>query len=247
MAVTTNGTVLNGVHGIQKASTADSVEKVHKQTRQAHIRNLSRLASLSTQVIGESSATTTPTEQIDSTVDEILAHGATTTFFGEILALIQKKELTREELDQKLLNWIFKIPGFKAKFDKLPENVQKLVEEFAESDLHSLPTVYGFRKPTPIAARKCAGLKAAWEEQFKIDGGTGYPGVVEGDGEAVKYVDKAVFQNWGETVQSTPAVYLHLMELTCRSHSFRKVWLECRISSNMRSTWARKFVYLDTG
>jgi hypothetical protein len=221
MAVAANGSVINGTNGIFKPtptlSTAESVAKVQKQTRQAHIRNLSRLANLSTQVIsGESSSPHKSSEHsISSTVEEILAHGATTTFFGEIFALIQKKELTREELDQKLINWLFKLPALKEKVEGLPDDVRKHVEEFGKWDfsLRERLRVPGFRRPTPAAARKCAGLKAAWKEQYELDGGNGYPSVVENNGDTVMYVENSVFQNWGDTIQNTPAVCLLTMEL----------------------------------
>src|SRR5436190_2867832 len=206
MAVAANGNVINGTNGIlnptTKLSVAESVAKVQKQTRQAHIRNLSRLANLSTQVIGgESSSPHKSSEHsISSTVEEILAHGATTTFFGEIFALIQKRELTREELDQKLISWLLKLPALKEKVEGLPEDVRKHVEEFGQWDFSSTEKlrVQGFRRPTPAAARKCAGLKAAWEEQYEVDGGNGYRGVVENNGDTVMYVEHSVFQNWGD-------------------------------------------------
>src|SRR5271169_6618345 len=124
MAVAANGNVINGTNGVLKTtstlSIADSVFKVQKQTRQAHIRNLSRLANLSTQVIvGESSPHKSSEYSISSTVEEILA-------------LIQKKELTREELDQKLINWLSKLPALKEKIAGLPEDVRNHVEEFGK-------------------------------------------------------------------------------------------------------------------
>lgn len=216
--MTSNGNVnhsTNG-HGVllkPLSSPKESVQgKVEKQTRQAHIRNLSRLATLSTQVISENESPTSQTEINSTVVEDILAHGATTTLFGEIFSeLIQKdRGLSREELNQKLINWILKVPSLKAKLDDLPEDVQGYVEEFGRCDLNdkeAVPKIHGFKRPTsPISARNCEALKSAWEKQYEVDGGMGHPSVVEGDGDAVKYVDKIVFKNWGDTVESTPAV-----------------------------------------
>lgn len=193
MAVTTNGTITNGT-----TKSNESVVKLQKQFRQAHLRNFGRLATLSTQVIEKPSA-------FDA--EDILAHGATTTFFGEIFSLIQRNELTREELDQRLMNWILRVPAIKEKYNTLPENVRRYVEEFRYADIKKLRMeATGFRRPTPVAARKCTGLREAWEEQLKLDGGKKFSEVVENNGEIVAYVEKAVFKNWGETVRSTPAV-----------------------------------------
>ena len=201
MAVTTNGTITNGT-----AKSNDSVAKLQKQVRQAHLRNFSRLATLSTQVIQKPSG-------ID--VEDILANGATTTFFGEIFSLIQRNELTREELDQRLINWILRVPSIKEKYNALPDNVRGYVEEFRVADIKKeRMDVSGFRRPTPIAARKCAPLKEAWGEQLKLGGGEKFPEVLENNGEIVVYVENAVFKNWGETVQSTPAVRPSKVDLT---------------------------------
>ena len=193
MAVTTNGTIANGT-----AKSNDLSAKLQKQVRQAHLRNFGRLATLSTQVIEKPSG-------VDA--EEILAHGATTTFFGEIFSLIQRNELTREELDQRLINWMLRVPAIKENYNALPENVRGYVEDFRLADIKKERTgVTGFRRPTPFAARKCAGLKKAWEGQLKLDGGKKFPEVVENNGEIVVYIERAVFKNWGETVESTPAV-----------------------------------------
>jgi hypothetical protein len=193
MAVTSNGTIANGT-----TKSNDSVAKLQKQVRQAHLRHFSRLATLSTQVSEKPSG-------VD--VDDILAHGATTTFFGEIFSLIQRNELTREELDQRLINWILRVPAIKEKFNALPENVRGHVEGFRLADTKKgRMEVRGFRRPTRSAARKCAELKETWEEQLKLDGGKKFPAILENNGEIVVYVEKAVFKNWGETVESTPAV-----------------------------------------
>jgi hypothetical protein len=209
MAITNDtSTSAESFNGPSKwSSPADLVDKLQKQTREAHVRNLSRLANLSVPVIGG----TAKPASLNSTVDEILAHGATTTLFGEIFALIQKHKLTREELDQKLINWAFIVPGVKEKFDSIPEDTRKHVEEFRGCDLsrprEELPKATGFKKPmNPVTKKKCASLKAAWEKQFAIDGGAKYPHIVENNGERVRYVEKVPFENWGATVHSTPAV-----------------------------------------
>jgi len=202
MAVATNGSITNGT-----AETIDPVHvKLQKQVRQAHLNHFTRLAKLTTQVIE------TPS-RVD--VEEILAYGATTTFFGEIFALIQRNELTREELDQRLINWILRVPAIKEKFDTLPESVRGHVEEFRFADTkNGRMEIKGFRRPTPFAARKSAGLRDGWEEQLKLDGGKKFSEIVENNGDAVVYVERAVFRNWGDTVENTPAVCPREIRLT---------------------------------
>ena len=53
---------------------------------------------------------------------------------------------------------------------------------------------------------KMAKLKRMLDEQTKIDGGNKYASVKENDGTPVLYVEKFVFENWGETVKNIPAV-----------------------------------------
>jgi hypothetical protein len=204
MAITTNGHS-NGVNGKKTPAT---LSKVQKATRQSHVRNLSRLANFSTQV---RSTSTPESAEPDSTVDEILSHGATTTFFGEIIALIQRGKLTREELDQKLLHWVLTIPGARQKFERLSDQTKGFVEEFKGADLRKGKGVLGgvgFKRPREsLRAHRCeAEMKTAWAEQVKADGGKGYPSVVENDGRPVRYVNKATFTNWGETVETKPSV-----------------------------------------
>jgi hypothetical protein len=202
MAITTNGHS-NGVNGKKTPAT---LSKVQTATRQSHVRNLSRLANFSTQVISSTPESAEP----DSTVDEILSHGATTTFFGEIIALIQQGKLTREELDQKLLHWILTIPGARKKFERLSDETKGYVEDFKGADLRKGKGVpgEGFKRPREsLRVHRCeAEMKAAWADQVKADGGKGCPSVVENDGRPVRYVNKATFKNWGETVETKPSV-----------------------------------------
>lgn len=118
--------------------------------------------------------------------------------------------MSREELDQKLINWALKIPGLKEKFDTLPDPVKKIMNDFKDADLSDdgwKGKASGFRLPcSPKMAMKMAKLKQMWDEQTKADGGNNYDGVVEGDGSAVLYVQKFPFENWGDTVKNTPAV-----------------------------------------
>ena len=101
------------------------------------------------------------------------------------------------------------------KFDELPENVRACVDHFKDCDLSKtdpLPLAHGFKLPPITAtAKKMKKLKAAWEEQYKLDQGTKYPNIVGKNGDRVLYVEKAVFENWRQTVENTPAVSaLHL-------------------------------------
>lgn len=210
MAITANGhsNGVNGSSALNDKKSAATLSKVQKATRQSHVRNLSRLATLSTQIISSPSPTT---PEDNTTVDEIISHGATTTFFGEILALLQKGELTREELDQKLCNWVLTIPGARKTFEGLGEETRGFIEEFRRADLKkgkSVPTAMGFRRPREsLRVYRCVQeMQGAYAEQLKIDGGKGYPSVVEHDGRPVRYVNKATFKNWGDTVETMPSV-----------------------------------------
>jgi hypothetical protein len=183
-----------------------------KQAQRAHGRTLSRLANLSVPTV---SGLIQPAA-LNATIDEFHSHGVTATVFSDIFHLFQKGQLTREELDQRLINWGLTIPGLKEKFDELPGVVRKCVDEFVKVDLtrgrgeDGVPSARGFRLPTNLnTARKCAGLKAAWDEKVKKGEGKEYPSIVENTGEPVAYVDKFAFENWGETSRSTPAVTLH--------------------------------------
>lgn len=207
MAVTSNGTrVLEKRAQGEGKKNANGTKDMVTMLQNAHVRNLSRLANLSVPVISG----TTTAATFGSTVEEILAHGATTTLFGEIFALIQKDELTREELDHKLVNWVLRVPGVQARFDKLPADIRGCVDEFrvwGGKARDRIPGTRGFKKPmTPITKKRVEGIKFAWQEQCKVDGGRKYPEIVENTGEPVKYVEKLVFKNWGDTVESTPAV-----------------------------------------
>ena len=205
MAITTN-MHSNGVNG----ATAN-LSKVQKATRQSHIHNLSRLATLSTQIISSDSPHTPP-DETHSTVDEIISHGATTTFFGEILALIQAGELTREELDQKLLNWILTIPGARKTFERFDSRTKGHIQEFRRADLRKgkgdSTVGVRFKRPHTLKIHHCVQeLRDSYEEQLKIDGGKLYPSVVENDGRPVRYINKKTFQNWGDTVETKPSVH----------------------------------------
>jgi len=205
MAITTN-LHSNGVNG----ATAN-LSKVQKATRQSHVHNLSRLATLSTQIISSDSPRTPP-DDTHSTVDEIISHGATTTFFGETLALVQAGELTREELDQKLLNWILTIPGARKQFERFEGGTKKYVREFQKADLRKgkgVSTVgVRFNRPQTLKIHHCVqALQDSYAEQLKIDGGKMYPSVVENDGRPVRYIKNQTFENWGSTVETKPSVH----------------------------------------
>ena len=179
------------------------VDSLLEQTRKSHIHNLNRLANLS----GPISHGTAPENTLNSTVQEILAQGATATFFGEIFALLQSGKLTREEFDRKLVNWALKVPELNAKIAELPDNIRKAIHQFAGGEEVALED---FRRP-PVnrrMERKFEKMKMGLNEQFDIDGGQRFSTVVEADGQPVSYVEKAVFQNWGETVENVPAVYI---------------------------------------
>ena len=118
--------------------------------------------------------------------------------------------MSGKELDQKLLNWILKLPGTRDKYNGLPDDLKAYVDEFKDHDLtrEFAPTVSEIKFPANYAtAKKIAQLKAMWEEQYKLDKGKHYPDVVEKNGDHVRYVKKVIFENCGETVRNTPAVH----------------------------------------
>jgi len=185
---------------------AELVKNINSEIEQAQVKTLSRLANLSVPVIGR----TAHPESIESAIEKVLAHGETTVLFGELFSLFHKGGLTREDLDQRLVNWALKIPGLKEKFDELPEETRKCVDQFKDSDLsqdNPVPVSSGFKyPPSSSTSKKIANLKAAWQKQFELDKGLTYPDIVESDGEKVMYVEKFTFENWGETIKNVPAV-----------------------------------------
>jgi hypothetical protein len=183
------------------------VDKVTRQTRHAHVRNLSRLANLSVPIIHGSKE-----HNIRSSVQEIVSHGATTVLFGEIFNLLLDKNgspgVSREELDQKLMNWILKVPGVSERFGALDGTARDHVERFRSTDMKSWDgKVDGFKRPlTPAVAKKCGEMKKAWEAQLKKDGGRKFKEILEANGERVVYIENTKFENWGDTVNKTPSV-----------------------------------------
>ena len=246
MAVSNGHASANVINGL-KSSGEEIIDTLHKQTRRAHVRNLSRLANLTTPVLQGS----VKRDSIDSTVEEILAHGATTTFFGEIFSLIQRHEISREELDQKLVNWVLRVPNVKEKFNALPTEIRRHVEGFRDRDLSADGVGIvgqGFKKPMSFAtARKCAELRDAWEKQYQMDGGRKFIEVVENSGEPVRYIEKVLFKNWGETVENTPAVCAFGSLSDDRSHLFRKVLKGFKISLSTPKKQAKRSEYQATG
>ena len=188
-----------------KFPATELVSNIKKEAEQAHINTLSRLANLSIPVLGA----TAKSSQLVDTLEQILLYADTTKFFGDALSLFQQGSLTREDLDQRLIEWAFKMPGLKEKFDDLPPIVKSCVEQFRNHNLQkgTLPTAKGFKiPPSPSTAQKSANLKAMWEAQLQVDHGEKFPSIVEKDGSKVAYVEKLLFKNWGETVENTPAV-----------------------------------------
>ena len=119
-----------------------------KNAEQAQLRTLTRLANLAVPVVGK----TADPNAIDATIDQVLSHGETTKFFGELFSLAHKGILTREEVDQRLVNWVLKIPGMKENYDTLPENLKYDVDRFKDHDLTQkfVPTSVGPKfRPDP--------------------------------------------------------------------------------------------------
>jgi hypothetical protein len=189
-----------------KFPAAELVKNLQNEIEKAHVKTLSNLVNLSVPVIGA----TAKSASLDATIERVLAHGETTLFFGQVFSLSQKGLLTREELDQRLINWAMKIPELKGKFEELPEDVRACVDKFKDCDLsqeNHVSVAQGFKPPpTAATAKKIEILRTAWEKQFNEDKGIKYLTVVEKNGDKVMYVDEFAFENWGQTVKNTPAV-----------------------------------------
>lgn len=185
---------------------AKLVKDIESEIEQAQVKTLSRLANLSVPVVGR----TAQPESIESAIEKVLAHGETTVLFGQLFSLFNKGALTREDLDQRLVNWALKIPGLKEKYDELPDETRRCVDQFKDSDLsqeNPVPLSGGFKYPhSSSTIKKIASLKAACQKQFDSDKGLTYPDIVENNGDKVMYVEKFAFENWGETIKNTPAV-----------------------------------------
>jgi hypothetical protein len=192
-----------------KFPAAAELKSLRAKQISAHTDSLSLLANLSIPVAGQ----TAKTSAIDNALADVRAQGETINFFSDIFTRYQQTsgKLSREELDQKLINWALKVPGLKEKFDDLPDGVKTIMDDFKDADLSQKGGLRGkaagFKLPTsPKTAMKMAKLKQMWDEQVKVDGGNKYTGVVEKDGTPVLYVEKFPFENWGDTVKNTPAV-----------------------------------------
>jgi hypothetical protein len=195
-----------------KWPAAQELTDLHKKLVSSHTDTLSLLANLSIPVVGQ----TAKSAAIGSTLNDVRAQGDTIKFFGDLFSRFQETansndKLSQEEVDQKLLNWALKVPGLKEKFDTLPEPTKQVIKEFSKADLSKGGSLKGkaagFKLPaSPKIEMKMAKLKQMLAEQTKIDGGRKYDSVKEKDGTPVLYVEKFVFENWGETVKNTPAV-----------------------------------------
>lgn len=182
------------------------VKDIQSGLDEAQVKTLGRLANLSVPVVGH----TAHSESIEAAIQKVIAHGETSVLFGQLFAAAHNGTLTREDLDQRLVNWAFKIPALKEKIEGLPDEARQCINQFKDSDLqqeHPVPLSAGFKLPVSSStAKKVAVQKAAWERQFDLDKGLAYPTVVENTGQNVLYVEKLVFENWGETIKNTPAV-----------------------------------------
>src|SRR5271163_3921833 len=138
----TNGTTGNTKPFEATANPAVG-SSIIKQTRKAHTNTLQTLATLSgpmSTTASTSTPTSVPKGTLSGAVDEVLSQAATTTFFGELFSLIQDKgdNVTRLEVDQKLLNWGIAIPGVKEKLATLPPDLANSVQQFRTADVSVL-------------------------------------------------------------------------------------------------------------
>jgi len=186
------------------AEEGDTPRNESEQAQQTHVEILKRIANLLPSVHGR-----TATDSIDPPIDQVHDHGETTTFFTELLSRFQQGTLTREEVDQQWLKWVLKIPGMREKYDELPDDLRAYVDQFKSHDLTTefVPRTDRTKFPPKMAtAKKITQLKAMLEEQYRLDRGEKYPNVVENNGDKVAYVEKLIFENWGETIKNTPSV-----------------------------------------
>jgi hypothetical protein len=180
------------------------VSQIDKELATATQKSLERIANLSIPVVGQ----TAKSETLDSAIEGVLTHGQTITFFGDLFSRFQEGNLSREEVDQKLVNWAILVPGIKEKFDDLPSDVRGLVEDYRNADLNKLDDIRTKAEkfevqPSIGTQKKMAVLNDAWSANTAQKK---YPSVVEQDGSPVVYVEKETFENWGQTVRNKPAV-----------------------------------------
>jgi hypothetical protein len=216
-----------------------------EEAERAHVETLKRIANLLTSGAGR----TATSDSIDATTDQVRAHDETTKFFTELHSRSQEGTLTREEVNQRWMNWALEIPGMREKYDDLPDNLKAYVDQFKSHDLTTefVSSVGPMKFPPKIAtAKKIAQLKAMLDEQYKLDKGERYPNIVENNGDKVAYVEKLGFENWGETVKNTPSVRSHL-SLLIRLRLYLKVLLALKILSNTRKMSTKRFVFAVTG
>ena len=188
-----------------KFPAAAEVKAIFDEIPIATQKSLERVANLSIPVLGQ----TAKSESLDSAIQAMLTHGKTISLFGDLFARLQSGNLTREEVDQKLVNWALEVPGIQEKFDELPSDVRQLLEEYRGADLSALDDVKSkadnFKMQPSLPTQKKMGvLRDSWTantEQNK------YTSVVEADGTPVMYAENEIFENWGQTVKNKPAVF----------------------------------------
>jgi hypothetical protein len=175
----------------------------------AQVATLSHLANLSIPV----ASTTAEPESLDTAIVQVQVHGETLRFWGDIFAKTRQGTLSREELDQRLINWVMTTPGMEDKVEELPDDVKCLIHEFRTADLASLTwdadkLTKEFKIPISLDMSKTvAMLKEQWEI-LDDDAMKKYSSVVEEDGSPVKYVENIALENWDQTIQNTPSVIL---------------------------------------
>jgi hypothetical protein len=111
---------------------------------------------------------------------------------ADIAAKAAAGQLNRQTLLRELLD-LFEGSDLAVKLDQFPPDVRALIAAFRAG---RTPYMKDFRLPSnPAAATVRTALKAAQP----------CPDIKEGDGTPIKCVPGAQFQNWGRTVQNTPA------------------------------------------
>jgi len=136
------------------ASISDVAQK-------ADINTLSGIAALAVPTITKSSQPTTLT----ATIDEVSAQGETAHVFSDILSRIHEGNMSRDDLDQRLLTWVLEVPSMRERLGDLSPEMRALVDKFRTQDLKDRFVVEKGVKypPNPATARKIAVLRSALE------------------------------------------------------------------------------------
>lgn len=175
--------------GAASNARTELLASIQKEAKTAHVDTLSRIANLTVPTL----ATATPRTHLIAAIEQVRGHGETAAVFTGILSRLHQGPIQREDLDQRLLNWVLQVPGIKEKVGDLSPEMRTLAEEFAAHDLRQ-PFVLGqgINYPhNPATEEKMRQLGLALQAQVVKDGGQKFPSIVENTGERVWLMLKA--------------------------------------------------------